>query len=95
MKEYRIAAWLPLRAPFDQIAHRRLLNDMSHRHLTIDQLVDGSGLRRHEVRSFLTMLDATGLLSARDAESPDSLFGSLRPLGGWIRSALTGTPLER
>ena len=41
------------------------------------------------------MLDATGLLSARDAESPDSLFGSLRPLGGWIRSALTGTPLER
>jgi Sulfolobus plasmid regulatory protein len=88
MKEYRLAAWPQLQAPFDRIAYRRMLSDMSHRHVTLAQLSEASGIRRQEVRSFLEMLEARGLITQRDAASPDSLFGSLRPLGGWLRKAL-------
>jgi hypothetical protein len=88
MKEYRLAAWPQLRAPFDRIAYRRMLSDMSHRHMTLAQLVESSGIRRHDVRVFLEMLDASGLIAQRDSVSEDSLFGSLRPFGGWLRRAL-------
>ena len=87
MKTYRLAAWPQLRPPFDKIAYRRMLSDMSHRHVSVAQLVDTSGLRRSEVRQFLEMLGAEHLLSEREGVAPDSLFGSLRPLG-WIRRAL-------
>jgi hypothetical protein len=88
MKEYRLAAWPQLQAPFDRIAYRRMLSDMSHRHLTLAQLCEASGIRRQEVRSFLDMLEARGMIAQRDAAASDSLFGSLRPLGGWLRKAL-------
>lgn len=94
MKEYRLAAWPQLRAPFDRIAHRRMLSDMSHRHMTIAQLVSCSGIRRHEVRSFVEMLAAKGLIAERDARISESLFGSLRPLGGWLRRTLA-SPIDR
>jgi hypothetical protein len=51
-------------------------------------LAECSGIRRHEVRSFIEMLDSRGLIAEREAAIPDSLFGSLRPLGGWLRRAL-------
>jgi hypothetical protein len=93
MKEYRLVAWPQLRAPFDRIAYRRMLSDMSHRHMTLAQLGECSGLRRQEVRAFLAMLDARSLLTDREAPPDDSLFGSLRPLGGWIRRAIaSGQP---
>jgi predicted Rossmann fold nucleotide-binding protein DprA/Smf involved in DNA uptake len=95
MKEYRLAAWPQLRAPFDRIAHRRMLNDMSHRHVSVAQLVESSGIRRHEVRAFLAMLELRGLITQREAGVPESLFGSLRPLAGWLRRALTSTNTER
>ncbi|HKW82984.1 MAG TPA: hypothetical protein VJN68_04455 [Burkholderiaceae bacterium] len=87
MKTYRLAAWPQLRPPFDKIAYRRMLSDMSHRHVSVAQLVDTSGLRRSEVRQFLEMLGSEHLLSEREGVVPDSLFGSLRPLGGWLRRA--------
>ena len=43
MKEYRLAAWPQLRPPFDKIAYRRMLSDMSHRYMTLAQLVGDSG----------------------------------------------------
>ena len=89
MKEYRLAAWPQLRAPFDRIAHRRMVSDMSHRHMSLAQLTACSGVRRQEVRAFLDMLEARGLIAERDAAAPDSLFGSLRPFGGWLRRALS------
>jgi hypothetical protein len=95
MKEYRLAAWPQLRAPFDRIAYRRMLSDMSHRHMSLAQLVEASGVRRQEVRVFIEMLDAKGLIAERDAAVPDSLFGSLRPLGGWLRRALASTHADR
>jgi len=91
MKEYRLVAWPQLRPPFDKIAYRRMLSDMSHRHMTLPQLAICSGIRRHEVRSFIEMLEARGLIAEREAPEPDSLFGSLRPLGGWLRRALAAT----
>ena len=95
MKEYRLAAWPELTAPFDRTAFRRMLSDMSHRHLSLAQLVDASGIRRQEVRDFIDMLVARGVISQRDSIVPDSLFGSLRPLGGWLRRAMSNSPGRR
>jgi hypothetical protein len=88
MKEYRLITWPQLRPPFDRIGFRRMLSDMSQRHVTLAQLVGTSGIRRQTVRQFLEMLEADGLVVARDAADPDSLFGSLRPLGGWLKRTL-------
>jgi hypothetical protein len=95
MKEYRLVAWPQLRPPFDRIAYRRMLSDMSHRHMSISQLVECSGIRRHEVRAFLDMLESRQLIADRETPAPDSLFGSLRPLGGWLRRALASTAANR
>ena len=88
MKEYRLAAWPQLRAPYDRIAYRRMLNDMSHRHVTVARLSNLSGIRKHDVRQFVDMLQASGVVEDREVSQPDSLFGSLRPLGGWLKRAL-------
>jgi hypothetical protein len=95
MKEYRLAAWPQLRPPFDRIAYRRMLSDMSHRHMTLAQLMECSGIKRQEVRVFIEMLEARDLLIEREAPPADSLFGSLRPFGGWLRRALAATHLDR
>lgn len=95
MKEYRLVAWPQLRAPFDRIAYRRMLSDMSHRHMTLVQLGECSGVKRHEVRAFLEMLDSRQLLTHREAPAVESLFDSLRPLGGWLRRAIASTTAER
>ena len=95
MKEFRLVAWPQLRPPFDRIAYRRMLSDMSHRHMTLSQLVECSGIRRHEVRAFLDMLESRQLIAEREAPNADSLFGSLRPFGGWLRRALAATHVDR
>lgn len=95
MKEFRLVAWPQLRAPFDRIAYRRMLSDMSHRHMSLAQLTECSGVGRRQARAFLDMLKARQLLAEREAAANDSLFGSLRPLGGWLRRAMTAGPLER
>jgi hypothetical protein len=88
MKEYRLAAWPDLGAPYHRIAYRRMLSDMSQRHVSLAQLAATSGLGGREVRQFIEMLDSHGLVSQRECAEGDSLFGSLRPLGGWLRRAL-------
>ncbi len=88
MKEYRLIAWAELPAPYHRTAYRRMLSDMSHRHMSLAQLAAYSGIRRKEVQQFLEMLDGRGLLAERDLFASDSVFDSLRPLGGWIRKAL-------
>jgi hypothetical protein len=88
MKEYRLIAWAELPALYHRMAYRRMLTDLSHRYLSVAQLVSASGLRRHEVREFLDMLEGRNLLDERNLVAGESVFGSLRPLGGWIRKAL-------
>ena len=63
--------------------------------LTLAQLVECSGIRRHEVRTFLDMLASRALITERDAPATDSLFGSLRPFGGWLRRALASPHTDR
>ncbi|GAB4555745.1 MAG: hypothetical protein IV105_13570 [Rhizobacter sp.] len=88
MKEYRLVAWADLPAPYHRTAYRRMLTDMSHRHMSIAQLSACSGIRRKEVQQFIEMLEGRSLLTDRDLTAPDSVFDSLRPLGGWLRKAL-------
>lgn len=89
MKEYRLIAWADLPAPYHRTAYHRMLIDLSHRHMSITQLVACSGIRRKDVQQFLEMLDGRGVLAERELfAAPDSVFDSLRPLGGWIRKAL-------
>jgi hypothetical protein len=94
MKEYRLTAWPELAPPFHRTAYRRMVSDMSHRFVTLAQLSDLSGLKRHDVRHFVEMLEGRGLLVERESMSPDSQFWSLRPLGGWIRRAISSAHLE-
>jgi len=72
-----------------------MLSDMSHRYVSVAQLALSSGIRRQDVRQFVDMLGARGLIIERDASLPDSLFGSLRPLGGWFKLALASSHTER
>lgn len=85
IKEYRLAAWPDLEAPYHRTAYRRMLSDMSQRYMSLARLSASSGLGRADVRHFIEMLESHGLLWQRDGAEEDSLFGSLRPLGGWIR----------
>jgi hypothetical protein len=95
MKEYRLTAWPELASAFQSTPYRRMLSDLSHRYLSVPQLAEASGLRRGEVRVFIEMLDARGLLIERESLVPDSLFWSLRPLGGWLRRAMSSAPDSR
>lgn len=95
MKEYRLLAWPELEPAQDRTAFRRLLSDMSHRHVSVAQMADASGLRRSAVRDFVESLERRGLVDARDASAPDSLFGSLRPFGGWLRRTFEGASAGR
>jgi hypothetical protein len=88
MKEYRLLAWAELPAPYHRMAYRRMLSDLSHRYMTVAQLVSASGLKRQEVHEFLDMLDGRDLLLDRERFDNESVFDSLRPLGGWFRKAL-------
>jgi hypothetical protein len=87
MKEFKLTAWPELPAPYQRIAYRRMLSDMSHRFVTAQQLCDSSGASKLEVRVFLQMLSERGLLRERDHEDSNGLLG---PLGGWLRRALHG-----
>lgn len=89
MKEYRLAAWPDLEAPYHRTAYRRMLSDMSQRHVSLARLSATSGLARAEVRHFIEMLESHGLVRERDGVEEDSFFGTLGPLGGWIRRTFT------
>jgi predicted Rossmann fold nucleotide-binding protein DprA/Smf involved in DNA uptake len=78
MKEYRLVGWPELRPPFMRTAHRRLLAEMSQRHMTASRLARASGLRPLEVQSFIEMLDARGLIVSRDRSMAESLAASLQ-----------------
>lgn len=83
MKEYKLSAWPDLPSSYHRTTYRRMLSDMSHRFVTVPQLIHSSGAARMEVRLFLQMLAERGLLLEREAErSPMSSFGD------WLRRTL-------
>jgi hypothetical protein len=85
MKEYKLSAWPDLPSAYHRTSYRRMLSDMSHRFVTVQQLMASSGANRLEVRMFLQMLAERGLLAEREAERT-----GLSGLGGWLRRALQG-----
>ncbi len=89
MKEYKLSAWPDLPAAYHRTTYRRMVSDMSHRFVTVQQLMASSGASRLEVRMFLQMLAERGLLAEREAER--SSFSSF---GGWLRRALQGADLN-
>ncbi len=93
MKEYKLSGWPDLTAPYHRTCYRRILSDMSHRYVSMAQLVAASSASRNEVRMFLEMLADRGLLREREAET-DSIFDSLKPIGQWIRRTVQGDELK-
>jgi hypothetical protein len=85
MKEYKLRAWPELPAPYHRTIYRRLLSDLSQRHLSVAQLSASSGAPRAEVAAFVQMLQERGLLSERDAPQ-----GEGSAFGRWWRRALHG-----
>jgi hypothetical protein len=91
MKEYKLAAWPELPAPFHRTVYRRMLSDMSHRYMTASALVMSSGAAKFEVRQFLHMLDDRGLLLDRECDN-DSILG---PVGDWFRKTIFGGEVSK
>ena len=94
MKEFKLAAWPELPAPYHRTVYRRMLSDLSHRYMSVPQLVLSSGATKLEVRMFMQMLNERGLLREREGES-DSIFDSLRPIGEWFRRTISGSEVPK
>ncbi len=94
MKEFKLAAWPDLPAPYHRTVYRRMLSDMSHRYMSPQQLVLSSGATKLEVRLFMQMLNERGLLREREGEQ-DSIFDSLRPIGEWFRRTINGSEVPK
>ena len=52
-------------APYHRTVYRRMLSDMSHRYMSVQQLVLSSGATKQEVRLFMQMLSERDLLCDR------------------------------
>lgn len=90
MKEYRLSAWPDLDASYERMAYRRMLSDMSQRHVTLRHLCKRSGLARQEVSDFLGMLVGRGIAMEREAARVRLL--SHLSLGAWLRRAVSAKP---
>jgi DNA-binding IclR family transcriptional regulator len=91
MKEYRLSAWPDLGPQHQRTAYRRMLSDMSQRHMSVAELCARSGLSRSAVVGFIDQLAARGLLLSRDAARLHWPI-SLRPLRDWMRRARVLSP---
>ena len=87
MKEYKLSAWPDLPSSFHRTSYRRMLSDMSHRFVSVQQLVAASGATRMEVRLLLQMLHERGLLLERQPER-----SGLSAFGGWLRRTFHHEP---
>jgi hypothetical protein len=94
MKEFKLAAWPELPATFHRTVYRRMLSDMSHRYMSVPQLLLSSGATKMEVRQFMQMLQERGLLREREGED-ESIFDSLRPLSDWFKRTINGPEIPK
>ena len=83
MKEYKLLSWPDLPAEFRRTGYRRLLSDLSQRHISEASLMKRDGLKASEVRALLQFLASRKVLDVREAEPRGSKW---RPdFSGWIR----------
>jgi hypothetical protein len=86
MKEFKLISWPDLPAEFRRTPFRRLLSDMSQRHVSESMLVKRDGVKAAEVRALLQFLASRDVLDVRDA----SARRGWRPfLAGWLRRLTT------
>lgn len=93
MKQYKLSAWPDLPAGFHRTAYRRMLHQMSHRHVTVRQLMAESGLARSAVIQFLDTLSERELLDERQHAAPPTALGKLLPMALWRRAFATQSPI--
>ena len=86
MKAYRLKSWPELPVAYRRTGFRRLLNDLSQRHMPECDLRQSSGLSSQEVRSLLAYLDERDLLEVREAAGlARARWWSPKPLLSWVR----------
>jgi len=82
MKEFKLISWPDLPAEFRRTPFRRLLSDMSQRHLSESLLIKRDGVKPAEVRALLQFLASRQVLDVREAGARQGW----RPLlAGWLR----------
>ena len=83
MKEYKLLSWPDLPAEFRRTGFRRLLSDLSQRHISESSLLKRDGVKPAEVRALLQFLATRNVLEVRTA-APTA--GRWRPdFAGWLR----------
>jgi hypothetical protein len=83
MKEYKLLAWPDLPAEFRRTGFRRLLSDLSQRHMSEAMLLKRDGVKPAEVRALLRFLGEREVLEVRQA-SPN--VSKWRPVfASWLR----------
>lgn len=68
MNEYKLTAWPDLPTEFRKTAFRRMVSELSQRHVTESHLQKCSGLGAQEVSGLLTYLATADMLDVRTAE---------------------------
>lgn len=87
MKEYKLLAWPDLPVEFRRTGIRRLLSDLSQRHLAEATLLRREGVKPAEVRALLQFLSQANALDVRQAQPAASRWRPL--LAGWWRRLAT------
>ena len=86
MKEYKLLSWPDLPAEFRRTGFRRLLSELSQRHISEATLLKRDGIKPAEVRSLLQFLAKLDLLDVREAVPAHSKWRpSLSGFSGWLR----------
>jgi hypothetical protein len=88
MKEYRLKSWPELPAIFRRTVYRRLLSDLSQRHMSEMALRQRSGLSSADLRSLVNYLKTEGLLDEREGQEVPRAGLIARfawPIQAWMR----------
>jgi hypothetical protein len=86
MKEFKLISWPDLPPEFRRTPFRRLLSDMSQRHISESILAKRDGVKASEVRALLQFLASRDVLDVRETEARR---GWRPALAGWLRRLTT------
>jgi hypothetical protein len=86
MKEFKLISWPDLPAEFRRTPFRRLLSDMSQRHISESLLIKRDGVKPAEVRALLQFLASRDVLDVREG---DARRGWRPLIAGWLRRLTT------
>jgi hypothetical protein len=82
MKTYKLKAWPDLPPGCRRMGHRRVLNELSQRHVGESELLRQSGLPAQDLRQLLEHLGECGLLDVRESAAAEV---RRHAQGSWLR----------